>query len=102
MRYFITIVLMFFSTIASAEWHHGKLGIIAIGYDGETISIGQDGFTKSDCTCYPAWPSRYCLDPNRSTFEQEYAFLLSIKARDKSVSINIDETTCKIKSMYEQ
>lgn len=102
MKYLIVILLAFSSTFIMADWHHGKLGIIAIGYDGKTVSIGQEGFTRSDCTCYSAWPNRFCLDPNRETFEQEYAFILSAKARDKSVSINIDETTCKIRAMYEK
>jgi len=102
MKYVISILLIVASNWALADWHHGKLGIVAIGYDGKTVSIGQEGFTKSDCTCYSAWPSRYCLDTSRDTFEKEYAFLLSIKARDKSVSIYIDETTCKISAMYEK
>ncbi|HEA17350.1 MAG TPA: hypothetical protein ENH88_13060 [Pseudoalteromonas prydzensis] len=101
MKYLITFLILTAPNYALADWHHGKLGIIAFGYDGKTISIGQQGSTKTDCTCYPAWPNRYCLDNSRDTFDKEYAFLLSVKARDKSVSINIDEKTCKIVAMYE-
>lgn len=102
MKFLIALLLITASNNALADWHHGKLGIIAFGYDGKTISVGQQGTTKADCSCYPAWPTRYCLDNSRDTFEKEYAFLLSIKARDKSVSINIDEETCKIIAMYEK
>jgi len=97
----IFFVAMFFSNMALADWHNGKLGIVSFGYDGKTISIGQDGFTRTNCTCYPTWPGRYCLSADRDTFEKEYAFLLSAKARNKPISINIDESTCKIRAMYE-
>ena len=99
-------ILLFFSVFLMsvscfADWHSGKIDIIGIGYDGKTIVIGQQGFTKTNCTCYSTWPNRYCLDGNRDSFKDEYALLLSAKARDKSVNINIDETTCYIKAMYE-
>jgi len=101
MKYVLTVLTLLLSGASIADWHHGKLTIFAIGYDGKTVSVGQAGFSKSDCTCYPAWPNRYCLDPNRDTFDQEYALLLSAKARDISVAINIDETTCRIVAIYE-
>lgn len=97
----IFFLTLFFSNMALADWHHGKLGIVAFGYDGKTISVGQQGFNRTNCTCYPAWPGRYCLNTARDTFEKEYAFILSAKARNKSISINIDENTCKIRAMYE-
>ena len=101
MKYLILVLLLLTSSWTSADWHKGKITIIAFGYDGQTISIGQEGFTKSDCTCYTTWSNRYCLDIDRETFDKEYAFLLSAKARDKLVAINIDESTCKVTAMYE-
>ncbi|NOU49338.1 hypothetical protein HG263_02080 [Pseudoalteromonas sp. JBTF-M23] len=92
---------LLFSTSALADWHSGTIEMIAIGYDGKTISIAQKGATKTDCTCYSTWPNRYCLDRTRESFKDEYALLLSAKARNKSVAIHIDETTCKIKAIYE-
>ncbi len=96
----VTLGLLF-STSVLSDWHSGTIEMIAIGYDGKTISIGQTGSTKKDCTCYPAWPNRFCLDRTRESFKEEYSLLLSAKARNKSVAINIDETTCKIKAIYE-
>lgn len=87
---------------AFADWHSGTIDMIAIGYDGKTISIGQTGSTKENFTCYSTWPNRFCLDRTRESFNEEYALLLSAKARNKSVSINIDETTCFIKAVYER
>lgn len=92
---------LFFSSSVLADWHSGTIEMIAIGYDGKTISIGQTGSTKTDCTCYSTWSNRYCLDRTRESFREEYSLLLSAKARNKSVSINIDESTCKIKAIYE-
>ncbi|TRY33415.1 hypothetical protein [Aliiglaciecola sp. M165] len=100
MKKWFTVLSMLFATEAMADWHHGKLGIIAFGYDGKTISVGQEGFERTDCTCYPAWPGRYCLDATRETFEKEYAFLLMAKSQDKAVNINIDEASCKIRAIY--
>ena len=93
--------LMVLSFTANADWHYGKIEMIAIGYDGRTISIGQDGSTKENCTCYSTWPNRYCLDRDRLSFKEEYSLLLAAKAQGKSVALNIDETTCKIRGMYE-
>lgn len=101
MKHLFIVGILFFSNMALADWHSGKLEIVAFGYDGKTISVGQEGFTRTNCTCYPAWPGRYCIDSTRDTSEKEYAFLLSAKARNKSISISIDETTCKINAIYE-
>lgn len=101
MKYLIALLIIITSNSALAGWHTGKLGMIAFSYDGKIISVGQEGFTKTDCTCYPTWPGRYCLDSSRETYDKEYAFLLSAKARNVSVGINIDETTCKIVAIYE-
>ena len=97
----ILSILAAFSMSVSADWHSGKIAIILIGYDGKTVAIGQEGATKTDCTCYPAWPNRYCLNRARESFKEEYALLLSVKARGISVALNINEETCEIKAMYE-
>lgn len=98
----LSLILILISSLSTnAGWHHGKINMVAMGYDGKTISIGQNGYSGTNCTCYSTWPDRYCLDFNRDTHEKEYALILSAKARDKSVSIHIDEKTCKINAIYE-
>jgi hypothetical protein len=84
-----------------ADWHSGNVEMVAIGYDGKTISIGQAGSTRTNCTCYSTWPNRYCLDNTRDTFKEEYSLILSAKARNKSLNININEDSCKITAIYE-
>jgi len=96
-----SIILLCMSSTSFADWHVGKIDMIAIGYDGKTISIGQAGATKTDCTCYSVWPNRFCLDRTRESFQQEYAMLLAAKAKDKPVGINIDEQTCFVIAIYE-
>lgn len=102
LRILAGVILMFISGATLADWHRGKIEMIAVGYDGKTISVGQVGFSRGDCTCYKVWPNRYCLDRSRESFEQEYALLLAAKAKEKSVSINIDEQTCFVRAVYER
>ena len=102
MKKLVTLVLFFCSLNVFADWHRGKITMVAIGYDGKTVSIGQEGFDRTNCTCYSSWPNRYCLDRSRESFKDEYALLLSAQARNKSVSIHIDESTCNITALYEQ
>ncbi len=102
MKKLLLTLMLITPSITFAGWHHGKIELLGIGYDGKTISIGQEGFTKTDCTCYPTWSNRYCLDRSRDSFKDEYALLLSAKARNKSVSIHINETSCKVTAIYEQ
>lgn len=97
----LLILVLFLSTPAFAGWHSGTIEMIAIGYDGKTISIAQKGSTKTGCTCYPTWPNRYCLDRSRESFKDEYALILSAKARSNPLNINIDETSCKVIAIYE-
>jgi len=101
MKKLLMILILFLSTSAFADWHKGTIEMIAVGYDGKTISIGQKNFIKTDCTCYPSWPNRACLDRSRESFKEEYALILSAKARNKSLNINIDEASCKIIAIYE-
>ncbi|WP_444888486.1 hypothetical protein [Microbulbifer sp. JMSA008] len=102
MKYLLVLALSLVSSVSAADWHQGELEYVGVGYDGETITFSQVGVSRNNCTCYPAWPTRNCLDRSRDTFEQEYAFLLSAKARGISVSVNVDETTCKVIGMYEK
>ena len=102
MRSVLFVLSLFFSLSCLADWHKGIINMIAIGYDGKTISVGQVGFTHGNCTCYSTWPNRYCLDRTRDSFKDEYALLLSAKARGTSLGININETTCYIRAIYEQ
>lgn len=39
---------------------------------------------------------------SRATYKEEYAFLLSAKARDVTINVHINETTCMVTSMEEQ
>lgn len=55
MKKLLFAFLLIASSASYADWHHGKIEMIAIGYDGKTISIGQVGSTKTNCTCYPTW-----------------------------------------------
>ncbi|KAF7788066.1 hypothetical protein PRUB_a2627 [Pseudoalteromonas rubra] len=98
-KYFYLFLLL--PCFAYADWHSGKVEMIAIGYDGKTISIGLEGSTKTECTCYPTWPNRFCLNRNRVSFNEEFSLLLSAKAQGKSVSLQIDETTCMVNAMYQ-
>ena len=101
MHKILLILTLFFLPSALADWHSGTIDIIAIGYDGKTIAISQLNSTRNNCTCYPTWPNRYCLDRSRDSFKEEYALILSAKARNKSLNININETSCKVIAIYE-
>ncbi|BDU37579.1 hypothetical protein [Vibrio nigripulchritudo] len=101
MKKLLFAFLLIASSASYADWHHGKIEIISIGYDGKTISIGQAGSTKTNCTCYPTWPNLYCLNRDRISFNEEYALLLAAKSRGQPVALNIDETTCQVTAMYE-
>ena len=101
MKLLVLIVGLMASASSFAGWYSGKIEMIAVGYDGRTISIAQENSTRNDCTCYPTWPNRYCMDRSRESFSEEYALLLSAKARGASVALHIDETTCQIRAMYE-
>ena len=101
MKKYILILILISPFFSQAGWHSGEINMIAIGYDGNTISIGQEDFSKSNCTCYPTWPNRACLDRSRASFNEEYALILSAKARNVPVSININEATCQVVAIYE-
>ena len=84
-----------------ADWHEGKIIQIAVGHDGKTITIKSENWTRNDCTCYPGWGGNMCLDETRDTFDMEKSIILSAKARGQVLGLFIDETTCKVKAIYE-
>lgn len=82
--------------IANADWHLAKINDLYIGYDGQTTSITLTGFSKSNCTCYPTWSDRMCLDRTRASYKDEVALLLLAKSAGMNVNVNINEGTCQI------
>lgn len=97
----MTLGLLAAAHTASADWHGGRITQFNFGYDGSTITFVLEGWSRSNCTCYPAWPNTMCLDRTRASFREEYAWLLRARAMDQVVNANIDETTCKVIALYE-
>lgn len=95
------LVLLLLSISARADWHYGAVTSIAIGYDGLTVTVDINGWDRTDCTCYAAWPTYMCLDRSRISFKEEMAMVLSAKARGSIMAVNIDETTCKVIAIHE-
>jgi len=81
--------------------YNGKIIQINIGYDGKTITLIPEGWVRSDCTCYPTWPSMMCLDATRVSHNFEKALVLSAKARGQKVNFVINESSCYVEAMYE-
>jgi hypothetical protein len=87
---------------ASADWRSGRVVRVAIGYEGSIVAFQLEGHKNSlPCTCPTYWTGYICLNRARESFKEEYAFLLSAKARDVVINVNIDETTCKVTATYE-
>lgn len=97
----LIVALALFSASAHADWHGGKPTSLKIGYDGRSVTFNLSGLIRTNCTCYPAWNSDLCLNPNRESFKAEIAMLMSARARDTDVYVNIDEVTCFVTAMYE-
>lgn len=98
----LAILAMFgVSTIAVAAWHSGKVTTLGVSYDGTTVSFKLGNWVRSDCTCNNAWPDQMCLDRSRSSFKEEYAWLLTARTTGRVVSVNIDETSCKVIALFE-
>lgn len=97
------IVLAALSTShgALADWHYGRVDQMGFGYDGVTVVFRLSGWSRNNCTCYLSWPNQMCLDPNRDTYKEEYAWLLRARASGQEVGANIDETTCKVLALFE-
>ena len=101
MRILIFVFFVTFSSITNAGWHEGKVSYIGVGYDGTTITITLEGWSRSDCTCYSAWPGHMCLDPSRNTSDFEKSLVIAAKARQVPIKAHIDETTCQITAISE-
>ena len=99
-RYVACILLLAFCSASKAGWHSGKVSRIAFPYEGNRPVFLLAGFTPT-CSCPGYWTGYMCLNEARATHAQEYAFLLSAKARDVVIYVNINETTCLVTSMYE-
>jgi hypothetical protein len=100
-KLFAIAATLAFATAAHADWHLGKVTQVNIGYDGSTITFIVAGWTRTNCTCYPAWNNMMCLNRSRTSFKEEVAFLYSARARGTAVGANIDETTCTVVALYE-
>jgi len=89
------------ASVAHADWHSGKLIRIQIGYDGNTVSFVTTGSTRTNCTCYSAWPDVMCLNRSRASFKEEIALLYLARGRNSTIAYNIDEASCEVVAMYE-
>jgi hypothetical protein len=87
--------------LAIAGWYSGRITHLAIGYDGTTTVFKIENFNKTNCTCYPTWPEYMCLDRSRPSYKEEFAILMSARARGTAVNPHIDETTCTVVAIYE-
>lgn len=97
----ILMTLLLQSQSAEADWHQGTITGINFGYDGSTISFVLSGWSRSNCTCYSTWPNSMCLQRSRTSFKEEFAWLLKAKAMDQVVSVYIDETSCAANALSE-
>ncbi len=102
MRVLVIALLILLSTTSNAAWHEGKINYIGIGYNGSTITLILEGWSRSDCTCYSSWPSHMCLTNNRDTSAFEQSLILSAKARQSPIKVYINENTCSIEAISEQ
>jgi hypothetical protein len=95
------LLLSLAASEANASWHGGRVTQISVGYDGNTMTFVIEGWVRSDCTCYSAWPNSMCLDRSRASYKEEVAMLLSARARGTQLFANIDEASCRVVAMYE-
>ena len=101
MRVLALAFLIILSGTSNAAWHEGKVDYIGVGYNGSTITLILEGWSRSDCTCYSSWPNQMCLDSNRATSTFEQSLILSAKARHSTIKVYIDENTCSIQAVSE-
>lgn len=87
--------------VASADWHSGRIIQLSFGYDGLTVAFVISDWIRTNCTCYSAWANHMCLDRSRTSFKEEYAWILKARTVDQTINVNIDETTCKVIALYE-
>jgi hypothetical protein len=95
------ILMLTLSPSALADWHTGVIDQLGIGYDGVTVVFRLGGWTRTNCTCYSSWPDQMCLDRTRTSFKEEYAWILRARASNQRVMAHIDETTCKVLALFE-
>lgn len=96
----VAVGLFLFSYLAYATAYNGKIETLSIAYDG-TVVLVLGGWVSDDCTCFSGWPNYMCLDKARPSYRDEYAMLLSAKARDKEITMIIDEPSCKVVAIEE-
>ncbi len=101
LRIALAIVLTCTASTTWAAWHHGKITQLGFGYDGSTVTFIISGWERSNCTCYSPWPNQMCLDRNRATFKEEFAWLLRARAMDVEVQAHIDEASCRVVALFE-
>lgn len=89
------------SPFASADWHYGTVTQLGFEYNGSTITFRLHGWDRNNCTCAPSWPNQMCLNRDRSTFKEEYAWLLSARVGQRVIGANIDEASCRIVALFE-
>lgn len=87
--------------VSFADWHYGRVTLLAFGYDGTTVVFGIEGWNRNDCTCYPTWPTYMCLDRTRQSFKEEFAWLLKARTVGQVIAVNIEEQSCKVIALYE-
>lgn len=97
----ISLTLLGAATPAYADWHLGKIISMGHAYDGQTITFKVSGWVRSNCTCYSPWPDAMCLDRMRTSFSEDYAWLLRARATGQQVWANIDENSCRIIALFE-
>ena len=101
MKYILLFVVCILPSVSNAGWYGGKISQINVGYDGQTITVIPEGWSRDNCTCYSGWPNTMCLDASRDTSNFERSLVLSARARGTRVFFMIDETTCMVRAMYE-
>ena len=95
------LMLAAFASIVRADWHTGTVDSVAFAYDGSTVAFILSGYTRNNCTCSAAWGQYACLDRTRTSFKEEFAWLLAARTRGTAISVNLDESTCKAIALYE-
>lgn len=90
----ISVLVVSAAASAHADWHTGLVQDLGHDY-GSVTTFRLIGYSRTNCTC-GTWPNYICLDRTRVSQKEELALLLSAKAMGRSVSLNMDEVTCKV------
>lgn len=94
-----TAAVLLIATSAHADWRFGKFQDVYFTYDGQMMTIKLVGVTKTNCTCYAAWPDQFCLNRARPTYREEVATVLQAKVAGANLAVNINETTCTVEAL---